>query len=138
MTKHPSDRLEALAAAVALHRQQIQVNHGDRTRADDDADLLATASAIFGWLTRPTEHDPVIVGLTERIASLEEHMAQVDDIILVINDRTNALAERVRRVIEDTDAETAEKLRPIATALDGIAVDKNDPAPPLEPEPEPV
>ena len=135
--KHPSDRRVALDAAVALHHQQyaIQVHHGDLDGAD--AGVLATASTIFGWLTRPAEYDPVLLALAARITSLEEHMAQVDDIILVINDRTNALAERVRRVIENTDAETAAKLRPIAAALDGIAVDKNDPAPPLEPEPGP-
>ena len=133
--KHPSDRRVALDAAVALHHQQyaIQIHRGDPDGAD--ACVLATASTIFGWLTRPTEHDPVLLALAARITSLEEHMAQVDDIILVINDRTNALAERVRLVIENTDAETAAKLRPIATALDGIAADKNDPAPPLEGEP---
>jgi len=135
MTKCPSDRRVALDAAVALRHQQyaVQVHRGEHDSAD--ADVLATASTIFGWLTRPTEHDPVLLALAARIASLEEHMAQVDDIILVINDRTNALAERVRRVIENTDAETAAKLRPIAAALDGIAADKNDPAPPLEGEP---
>ncbi len=139
MTKHPSARRVALDAAVALHRQQIQVNHGDRTRADDDADLLATASAIFGWLTRPAEYDPVLLALAARIASLEEHMAQVDDIIAEINNATNALAARIERVIVSTDEATAAKLRPIVTSLEGMAQDKNnpvpDPVPPVDSEP---
>jgi len=125
MSPDPSDdRTTALNAALELHQQRP---------ADDAAAVIRTASTIFGWLTGSAEYDPVIIGLTERIASLEARMSQVDDIIIVINDRTNALAERVRLVIENTDAETAAKLLPIAAALDGIAADKNDPAPPLEP-----
>ena len=126
LASEPGDAREvALNAALELHQHRP---------ADDAAAVIRTASTIFGWLTGSAEYDPVIIGLTERIASLEARMSQVDDIIIVINDRTNALAERVRLVIENTDAETAAKLRPIAAALDGIAADKNDPAPPLEPE----
>jgi len=130
MSPDPSDdRTAALNAALELH---------ERRPGDDTAAVIRTASTIFGWLTGSAEYDPVIIGLTERIASLEEHMSQVDDIILVINDRTNALAERVRLVIENTDAETAAKLRPIAAALDGIAADKDNPVPPIEDDPEQV
>ncbi len=139
MTKHPSDRRVALDAAVALHSQQysIQVHRGELDGAD--AGVLATASTIFGWLTRPTEHDPVLLALAARIASLEEHMAQVDDIIAEINNATNALAARIERVIVSTDEATAAKLRPIVTSLEGMAQDKNnpvpDPVPPVDSEP---
>ncbi len=133
--KQPSDRRVALDAAVALHHQQyaIQVHHGDLDSAD--ADVLATASTIFGWLTRPAEHDPVLLALAARIASLEEHMAQVDDVIVAINEATNALAARIERVIETTDADTAAKLRPIVTNLEEMAQDRDNPVPPVEPEP---
>jgi len=135
MSKHPSDRRVALDAAVALHSQQFAIlaHRGELDGAD--AGVLATASTIFGWLTRPTDYDPVIVGLTERIASLEEHMAQVDDVIVAINEATNALAARIERVIETTDADTAAKLRPIVTNLEGMAQDRDNPVPPVEPEP---
>ena len=128
MSPDPSDdRTAALNAALELH---------ERRPGDDTAAVIRTASTIFGWLTGSAEYDPVIIGLTERIASLEEHMSQVDDIILVINDETNALAARIEQVIANTDAETAAKLRPIATALGSMAQDKNDPVPdPIEPVP---
>jgi hypothetical protein len=134
MTKYPSDRRVALDAAVALHSQQyaIQVHRGELDGAD--ADVLATASTIFGWLTRPAEHDPVLIALTTRIASLEDRMSKTDEMIAQINTKTNALAERVRVAMEGADADTAAKLAPIATALDGIAADPNNPVP----DPEPV
>lgn len=128
LTSEPGDAREvALSAALELHQQ----------RSDGDAAaVIRTASTIFGWLTGSAEYDPVIIGLTERIASLEARMSQVDDIILVINEETNALAARIEQVIANTDAETAAKLRPIATALGSMAQDKNDPVPdPIEPEP---
>jgi len=125
----------ALDAAVALHSQQyaIQVHRGELDGAD--ACVLATASTIFGWLTRPAEHDPVLLALAARITSLEEHMAQVDDVIVAINEATNALAARIERVIETTDADTAAKLRPIVTNLEEMAQDRDNPVPPVEPEP---
>lgn len=135
MTKHPSDRRVALDAAVALHLQQyaIEVHHGDLESAD--ADVLATASTIFGWLTRPAEHDPVLIALAARIASLEEHMSQVDDVIVLMRDATDAVAARIERVIESTDANTAAKLRPIVANLEEMGKDPENPVPPIEPEP---
>ena len=127
MSPDPSDdRTTALNAALELHQQRP---------ADDAAAVIRTASTIFGWLTGSAEYDPVIIGLTERITALEEHMAQVDDVIVAINDATNALAARIERVIEGTDATTAAKLRPIVTSLEGMALDKDNPVPPVEPEP---
>jgi len=114
------DRRTALSTAVELHSRYYE------TGEDDTSVVIRTASTIFGWLTGSAEHDPVIIGLTKRIASLEEHMAQVDDVIVAINEATNALAARIDRVIEGTDAATAEKLRPIVTALEGMAQDKDN------------
>ena len=126
----PGDAREvALNAALELHQHRP---------ADDAAAVIRTASTIFGWLTGSAEYDPVIIGLTERIASLEARMSQVDDIIIVINEETNALAARIEQVIVNTDAETAAKLRPIATSLSSMAQDKNDPVPDPAPPVEPV
>ncbi len=118
LASEPGDAREvALSAALELHQRRPE---------GDTAAVIRTASTIFGWLTGSAEHDPVIIGLTKRIASLEEHMAQVDDVIIAINEATNALAARIDRVIEGTDAATAEKLRPIVTALEGMAQDKDN------------
>jgi uncharacterized coiled-coil protein SlyX len=118
LASEPGDAREvALSAALELHQRRPE---------GDTAAVIRTASTIFGWLTGSAEHDPVIIGLTKRIASLEEHMAQVDDVIVAINEATNALAARIDRVIEGTDAATAEKLRPIVTALEGMAQDKDN------------
>jgi len=134
MSKHPSDRRVALDAAVALHHQQyaIQIHHGDLDSAD--ADVLATASRIFGWLTRPAEHDPVLLALAARITSLEDAMRQTKEMIDQINTATNELAQRVERAMEGADAETAALLAPIVPALRGIAADPENPVP----DPEPV
>lgn len=137
MTKHPSDRRVALDAAVALHHQQyaVQVHHGDLDSAD--ADVLATASTIFGWLTGSAEHDPVIIGLTERIASLEDRMAKTETALEDLNDATNEVAaelDQLRGEISATDTALADRIGSAATRLRGLAADPANPVPdPVEP-----
>ncbi len=137
MTKHPSDRRVALDAAVALHHQQyaIQIHHGDLDSAD--AGVLATASTIFGWLTRSADYDPVLIALAARIASLEDRMSLSETALEDLNDATNEVAaelDQLRGEISATDTALADRIGSAATRLRGLAADPANPVP----EPEPV
>jgi len=136
MSKHPSDRHVALDAAVALHRQQfaIQIDRGDLDGAGDD--VIGTAALIFGWLTRPADHDPVLIALATRIASLEDRMAKTETALADLNDATNEVATRLDALsarIESTDSETAAQISAAADRLRGLAADPNNPVPPVDP-----
>lgn len=118
----------ALNAALELHSQHYE---------DDPAAVIRTASTIFGWLTGSAEYDPVIIGLTERIASLEARMSLSETALEDLNDATNEVAAElveIRGEIAATDTALAGRIGSAANRLRGLAADPNNPVPPVDPE----
>jgi len=122
----------ALSAALELHRQHYS---GDE---DDTAAVILTASTIFGWLTGSAEYDPVIIGLTERIASLEVRMSLSETALEDLDVATNEIAaelDELRGEIAATDTALAGRIGSAANRLRGLAADPENPVPPVDPEP---
>ncbi|MGH3430598.1 MAG: hypothetical protein ACRDQZ_24030, partial [Mycobacteriales bacterium] len=70
--------------------------------------------------------------LNHRITQLEARMSAVDDKIALLDTATNDIAaelETLRGQIAAEDADTAAKLDPIITRLQGLAADPNNPVP---------
>ena len=129
LASEPGDAREvALNAALELHQQ----------RPEDDAAVIRTASTIFGWLTGSAEYDPVIIGLTERIASLEVRMSLSETALEDLDVATNEIAaelDELRGEIAATDTALAGRIGSAANRLRGLAADPENPVPPVDPEP---
>jgi len=125
-------RQAALNAAVELHGQS-----GDL--ATDE--VIATAAGLHGWLTGSAAHDPYVLALEERIASLEDFMIETRKALAELNGATNAVATRLESLasrLEADDSEAAALIRAEVTRLHDFAADPDNPVPDPGPEPEPV
>jgi hypothetical protein len=65
-------------------------------------------------------------------------MSRVDEAIEQLNTATNDVAddlERLRQEVAGSDSATAARLTPVIERLRGLAVDPENPVPPIEPTP---
>jgi hypothetical protein len=104
------------------------------TLSDISADTGATRGAV-GALLRNEEM------IIHKLESLGVLMSEATDLLVQINDETNAVASRIDALVaeleneSDASPEVLQGLRDLSVRLGGLAADPDNPVPPVEEPP---
>jgi uncharacterized coiled-coil protein SlyX len=74
-----------------------------------------------------------VFGIDARLTNLEARVAKIDTVIAQINDATNAVAAKLKRIqeqLEAGDMSAIAQLQPIADHLTAMGADPDNPVPP--------